>query len=354
MRKKYIDWLRIICILYLLPFHTARIFDANEANYIQGKPNAFCTTLINSSLWFMPLMFLLAGMSCYFSLKKRSNKNYLKERFLRLFIPLIFGIIIFLPPEGYFAYKFHFNSTLSFIAYLKKFFLDFSDLTGYHGSFTPGALWFILYLFIISLITLPIIKKLPTHNIRLFKVPFKILLICIPITIVSALPSIAGKNIFVYGIYVVLGFLIASDDSILDMLQNHKSFYLMCSIAGYIIIFIEINSIGWQQGFNLLGIIFSLIYYFTIWVSLLTFIGYGKQYLNFEPSFLSYFSHASFTIYIVHQTYIVIFAYFILKLTKTFIIQYIIIIFLALTASLITYEVLKRFKIFRFMLGIKS
>lgn len=133
MRKNYIDWLRTICILYLLPFHTARIFDANEANYIQGKPNAFCTTLINSSLWFMPLMFLLAGMSCYFSLKKRSNKEYLKERFLRLFIPLIFGIIIFLPPEGYFAYKFHSGNTLSFIVYFKQFFLDFSDLTGYHG-----------------------------------------------------------------------------------------------------------------------------------------------------------------------------------------------------------------------------
>lgn len=56
---------------------------------------------------------------------------------------------------------------------------NYSDLTGYHGSFTPGDLWFILYLFIISLITLPIIKKLSTHNIRLFKGSFKILIICI-------------------------------------------------------------------------------------------------------------------------------------------------------------------------------
>lgn len=354
MRKNYIDWLKTICILYLLPFHTARIFDATEANYIQGKPNAFCTTLIiYSSLWFMPLMFLLAGMSCYFSLKKRSNKEYLKERFLRLFIPLIFGIIIFLPPEGYFAYKFHSGNTLNFIAYLQKFFFDFSDLNGYHGSFTPGALWFILYLFIISLITLPIVRKLSTCKSKLLKAPFKILLISIPITILSALPSIAGKNIFVYGTFVTLGFLIASDDNILNMFEKYRNFYLMCSITGYIIIFIEINSIGLQSGFTPLGITFSLIHYLITWVSLLTFIGYGKRYLNFRTNFLSYFSHASFTIYMVHQTYIVIFAYFIFKLTNIFLLQYILIIILALTASLMTYDILKRFKVFRFMFGIK-
>ncbi|MFL0250851.1 hypothetical protein ACJDT4_10500 [Clostridium neuense] len=174
------------------------------------------------------------------------------------------------------------------------------------------------------------------------------------ITIASALPSIAGKNIFVYGIYVILGFLIASDDIILSMLESHKSFYLICSIAGYTIISIEISSIGWQSGFSLLGIIFSLIYYFTIWCSLLTFIGCGKRYLNFSTNFLSHFSHASFTIYIIHQTYIVIFAYFILKLTNIFLLQYILIIILALTVSLMTYEILKRFRVFIFMFGIKG
>lgn len=353
MRKNYIDWLKVVCILYLLPFHTARIFEATEANYIQGKPNAFCTTLIYSSLWFLPLMFLLAGMSCYFSLKKRSNKEYLKERFLRLLIPLVFGIIIFLTPEGYFAYKSHFGSTLSFMAYLPKFFFDFSDLNGYHGSFTPGALWFILYLFIISLITLPIMRKLSTHKSKLLKAPFKILLICIPLTVASGLPSIPGKNIFVCIIFVILGFLIASDDSILDMIESHKIFYLMCSIIGYTIIFIELTSIGWQSGFTPLGIIFSLMHYLTKWVSVLAFIGYGKRYLNFRTNFLSYFSHASFTIYMIHQTYIVIFAYFIFKLTNIFLLQYILIIILALAASVMTYEVLRRFKVFRFMLGIK-
>lgn len=234
------------------------------------------------------------------------------------------------------------------------FFFDFSDLNGYYGSFTPGALWFILYLFIISLITLPIMRKLSTFKIKLLKAPFKILLICIPLTIASALPGIPGKNIFVCVLFVILGFLIASDDSILDMIESHKIFYLMCSIIGYAIIFIELNSIGWQSGFNSLGIIFSLIHYLTKWVSVLTFIGYGKRYLNSKANFLTYFSHASFTIYMIHQTYVVIFAYFIFKLTNIFVIQYILIICLALAFSLITYEILKRFKVFRFMLGIKQ
>lgn len=111
--------------------------------------------------------------------------------------------------------------------------------------------------------------------------------------------------------------------------------------------------IGWKIGFNLLGIIFSLIYYFTIWVSLLTFIGFGKRYLNFQTNFLSYFSHASFSVYIVHQTYVAIIAYFILKLIKIFAFQYITIVFLALIFSLITYKLLNHFKVFKLMFGIK-
>lgn len=35
MRKNYIDWLRNLGILYLFPFHTARLFDSLEPNYIK-------------------------------------------------------------------------------------------------------------------------------------------------------------------------------------------------------------------------------------------------------------------------------------------------------------------------------
>jgi hypothetical protein len=51
----------------------------------------------------MPLMFWLTGASSWYALEFRTGRRYLKERILRLFIPLVFGIIIIVPPQGYLA-----------------------------------------------------------------------------------------------------------------------------------------------------------------------------------------------------------------------------------------------------------
>lgn len=359
MRKHYIDWLRNLCILFLFPFHTARIFDGNEPNYVQGTPHLFTTNLVFLSFWFMPLMFLLAGMSSKFSLSSRTNKQYIKERFLRLFVPLFVGILIVMPPQGYIAMKFHYGYNDNFFDYLKKFFTDFSDLSGYFGSFTPGPLWFIIFLFVISIITLPIMKRISKFDKVKLKLisfcnhPLKITMVGLAITIMSILPSIGGKNIFVYGLIFIAGFTLTLDDKICNMIQKYRLYYLIITIIGSITMLIEIYTIGWLDGFSILGIIFSLIYYFTIWISLLAWIGYGKKYLNFNTSFLSYFSKAAFPIYIMHQTYLVIIGYFILKSVNIFSLQYISIILLTFMTCLVTYEIIKRFKLTRFLFGIK-
>lgn len=204
MRKSYIDWLRNLGILYLFPFHTARIYDAFEPNYIKGSINLFSTNLVLLSFWFMPLLFMLSGMSSYYALKKRSIKEYIRERLLRLFIPFLFGLFIIVPPQAYLAEKFHNGYTGGYISYMKIYFTDYSDLSGYYGSFTPGHLWFILFLFIISLFLLPIMtidieKKKKISS--LLKKPMSIILVFIAITLVSLLPNIGGKN--VVGYYVL-------------------------------------------------------------------------------------------------------------------------------------------------------
>ncbi|MCU6793364.1 acyltransferase [Paenibacillus sp. WQ 127069] len=107
MRKDYIDWLRNIGILYLFVYHTAGIFDDHNPFYIKGEPNAFSSLVIHSSFWFMPVLFLLAGMSSFYALQRRTAAHFIKERFLRLLIPLGIGALIIFPPQGYYARRFH-------------------------------------------------------------------------------------------------------------------------------------------------------------------------------------------------------------------------------------------------------
>ena len=88
MRRKDIDWLRIFGILLLFPYHTARVFDANEANYVENitKIRAGEVFMNVTWPWFMPLLFLLAGISAFYALKKRSGRAFIMERVQRLFI----------------------------------------------------------------------------------------------------------------------------------------------------------------------------------------------------------------------------------------------------------------------------
>ena len=104
-RRYDIDWLRILVVVSLIPFHTARIFDFWEPNYVKnGDLSAGLSFLIAFlAVWNMPLLFLLAGSASGYALEFRSGTAYLKERFKRLFIPLVFGVLVIVPPQAYIA-----------------------------------------------------------------------------------------------------------------------------------------------------------------------------------------------------------------------------------------------------------
>lgn len=70
-------------------------------------------------------------------------------------------MILTIPIQTLFAGKTVFGSNWSIIENYKYFFTHFTDLSGYDGGFTPGHLWFIFFLFIISLLSLTIIKYVP-------------------------------------------------------------------------------------------------------------------------------------------------------------------------------------------------
>ncbi len=105
-RRSDIDWLRVIAVVLLIPFHTARIFDIWEPfNAKSGETSAALTYGVIAFLgqWHMPLLFLLAGASTWFALGFRSGGQYARERFTRLLIPFLFGLLVVVPPQGYYA-----------------------------------------------------------------------------------------------------------------------------------------------------------------------------------------------------------------------------------------------------------
>ena len=99
----------------------------------------------------MPLLFVLAEISTKYALQKRTRKEYLIERVKRLFIPFLFGTIVFMPVMSYIADKFNCSYSEEFLHYA-VFYTRYTDLTGADGGFSVGQFWFLLYLFIASIL----------------------------------------------------------------------------------------------------------------------------------------------------------------------------------------------------------
>lgn len=136
-RRYDLDWLRVLGVLLLVPFHVALIFvlDPYTAMYIKDVVNsrllAEATGFVH--LWHMPMLFVISGSATYFALGFRSSGQYMRERFRRLFIPLIFGILTFIPFTMYIQH----SGTLSLQeGYAGFFHIDPEQLDGMNGTFT--------------------------------------------------------------------------------------------------------------------------------------------------------------------------------------------------------------------------
>ena len=104
-RRYDIDALRVFATIMLIYVHTANLFALYLGYFIQNKElnlETYLFLVFVVELWHMPLFFFLAGMGTFYSLNFRTGKQYSKERFKRLFIPLVLGILIVIPPIVYF------------------------------------------------------------------------------------------------------------------------------------------------------------------------------------------------------------------------------------------------------------
>jgi glucans biosynthesis protein C len=365
-RRSDIDWLRVIAVLLLIPFHTARIFDIWEPFYAKnGESSAALSYGLIAFLnpWHMPLLFLLAGASTWFALGFRSSGQYTQERFTRLLVPLLFGVLVIVPPQGYYALLTQGTPTASFADFLMTYFMiDFSDLSGYFGKFTPGHLWFILFLFVFSLIGLPLfhflkgdmgrgwIARLAAFAIR----PGAIFLLAIPLALAEILPDVGGKNPFWYFAIFVLGFILMTDERFQESIDRQRGVALALGLVT-MSIGIYLSTVGVRfERFSSADVALHFLGHFNTWFWLIALLGFGHRWLNFSNRFLRYAGEASYPFFILHQTAIVAVGYYVVQEDLGIAAKFSLICLLSLLGSLAGYELIKRFNLTRWLFGMKS
>lgn len=346
MRKHYLDNIRSIIILLLFPYHTFMVWNNYGTKfYIWGGDNNILSSLIVLvGSWFMPVLFVIAGMSTRYSLEKRNSKEFIEERIKKIFIPFVTSLILFIPFQTLYARKFFFNYDGGIIDNFKYFFTNFSDLNGYDGMFTFGHLWFLLYLFLITLIILPVIKKIPFNKVytKINKMSIVgIILLFIPIFIAYHICNVGGQSIGKYTLLYLFGYYLFSDEFINRLLDYKKIILSLFAISEITLVILFFKYSFYADLFvNFVG-----------WLGILSCIIMGKMFLDKENRVTKYFKNSSFSIYILHQTILIIIAYYTLNITNNIFLQVSIIIFGSFIVTIFAYEIIRRIPILKKVIG---
>jgi len=362
-RRYDIDWLRVLAMLMIFLFHSARFFNYEDWHVKNNQLDFGMSIFVEVvSQWIMPLFFILSAISVYYALDFRNNRSFINERFKRLVIPLVFGIFVLVPPQVYIERVSHSQFAGSFIQFFPHY---FDGLYGLGGNFAWMGLhlWYLEMLFIFSLLTLPLFRFLRKETMRNFisqlaKKPGIIFLLAIPIFFMELLVNLqpdgigmrnfGGWSPFTYLVFFIIGYLVASNAQFMGSIEKNRNIALLLGVLMTITGFL-LPEAGSQMYF------LESLRAFNSWFWLLAILGFGSKYLNFNNVLLKYSNEAVLPFYILHQTIIVIVGFYIASWDVGVISKYLILSTVSFAMIIALYDlVIKRAKVLRFLFGMKT
>ncbi|WP_199726715.1 acyltransferase family protein [Aquimarina sp. AD1] len=353
IRRYDLDWLRVIVFGLLIFYHVGMFFvpwgwhiKNNEISEGMRWPMLFLNQ------WRLPILFVISGMGTYYALSKRSLSKFNLERCLRLGIPLIFGMLVIVPPQIYFERLATNQFTGSYFSYLAT-----EAFIGVYpeGNISWHHLWFLPYLLIFSIILSPLfirIKRNPSRFINWIRQqiqkPYGLYLFIIPLYLIESLIEpffdithaliddwfnfINSMTLFLFGFI-----LIAIGKEFWQSIENIKSKALVIGIIAF-----SIQLFIWIQGKDSFLIHFTeaLVKVTNLWSWILVLFGYAAKYLNRKSGILSYCNRAVYPFYILHQTITIIIGYYLMNLEWNILPKFIVMVVGTFLGSWVIYHFL--------------
>jgi glucan biosynthesis protein C len=386
-RRWDVDWLRVIGTLLIFAYHSAAPFhpwfDWHVRNAQKSELLGWLSVAMYS--WPMMLFMLLAGAGTWFALKRRTVWQYARERFMRLFLPLVFGMLILIPPQVYMERVQRYEFRGSFLEFLPH---AFEGGPYPEGNISAGQLWFLVYLLVYALAALPVFRFL-RGGVGQRSISWLAAFCQRRGAIFAfALPLIIGQ--------VVLGWRFPETHALIDDWMWHWQL-LLVFVYGYILFSDErfgqaigrewalalvlavVTSVGllalylskwsfvmdillgsgsphmlrpWES--KLLYTLGCIALRLNSWAYLVLLLALAQKLLNSRSKFLSYASPASYPVYMLHQTVIIIVAFYVVEWRMAMLPKFLVILLGSFAVTMGLYEIVRRWSVTRFLFGLKA
>ena len=384
-RRRYdLDWLRVLVIINLVPWHAAWLI-AYAAGFSHVRLEGPGVTVLRyytgfSLRWQIPLLFFIAGASACLSLSHRSPGAFVRERARRLFVPLMFFMLVCYPVLLYFWPGVSYNK--SFSDYIVRFWPH--CLATMHRSRMPGRipmpgwahLWFVGYLLIFSLISLPLFISLRWQGESGLAGKFgeflskkgALLLLAVPLIIINIALGpkwpMAQLNLyndwtyFCYDLTVFLyGYVICLHEGLWKAVERHLWISLPLAIISTIFVLMmrfEMPAFS-RPAYTPRYILYSIFLGLHTWCWVLAILALARRFLSGTNRFLKYAGPACYPFYILHFVLMLIIGYYVVQWRLGLTAEFVLLSAATFAATLGCYElVVKRTKLLRFLLGMKT
>lgn len=159
-----LDWLRVVAIALLHLFHTGMMFNTWDWHVKSARALPVLEPVMEVLHHVrMPLLMFISGVGTALALRRRSVGAFAADRTRRLLGPLVFGMLVVVPPQVYVEQRLQGRFHGGYAAFYPSVF----DLVPYPaGSLSWHHLWFVAYLFVYCVLSLPLLAALDTARGR--------------------------------------------------------------------------------------------------------------------------------------------------------------------------------------------
>jgi glucan biosynthesis protein C len=375
-RLYFLDWVRILAFLVLILYHVGMYYVSWDWHVKSPyASDAIEPLMMLSSPWRLSLLFLISGVAASFMLAKVGAASFMRQRSVRLLVPLVFGMFVIVPPQAYFE-------VVEKVAYQGGY-GEFMRLyvTGY-GDFCRGTdcldmptwnhLWFVAYLWVYTLALGAIVIALgPRFDTAARKVVSMLAgwkLIVLPVAVLglariallSHFPTTHGLvddwyNHATYLPLFILGAMLGRSGAAWQRFDEARWTALGLAFAcwGALIVFFSLpESLTLHPDIHSWRMLMRVVYMLCAWSAIVAVCGFAHRHLNRDNASRAYLTEAVFPVYILHQTLIVSIAHLIKPAKVAPAPEGLILIVLTLTISFGVFELVRRVRVLRPLFGL--
>lgn len=327
-----------------------------------------------SSPWRLSLLFFVAGVGASLMLRKLGTASFLHRRSVRLLLPLIFGMLVIVPPQPYLEVVEKLGYAQGFGAFMRLYLQAYQGFCREDCLILPtwNHLWFVAYLWIYSLLLGGILAALgprfdrvaarigaSLHGWKLIAVPAAVLALA-RIGLVERFPTnhaVAGDwyNHAMSFLPFLLGALVARAPAFWPRLAPLRWQALAIAATGWALQ-VTWNAVTYEilspKMVEVIRPFMYAMYALLVWSAIVAACGFAARHLDHDGPARRYLNEAIFPVYILHQTLIVVLAHGMKPLRIAPGTEAVLLVVLTVTLSFGAFEVIRRVRLLRPLFGL--